>query len=188
MGKEMSLVKSSPIIALAFLAGCGNDASISANTDKEPEMFLETLMGNKPKQTYVIASPMAGTLMQNGEPLAYAKIIRHLWWTGNESGVVEEFSTDAQGRFHLPVHEEQLIIGKLTQFACSTHLEVELDDGHKDFWYNNKFEEAIYAETAGRYLNDLMCDISNEEMSVRPNISSITTICRWQDMPPEREY
>jgi hypothetical protein len=188
MGKEMSLVKSSPIIALAFLAGCGNDASISANTDKDPEMFLEILMGKKPKQTYVIASPMAGTLMQNGKPLAQIKIIRSLSWTGKEGRFEQEFTTDEQGRFSMPAYEEQLVLGKLTQFACTTYLAANVDGERFDIWFNDKYEEGAYVETGGRQLGDLICDLNSEEVTVKSGFSRISTVCRWADMPPESEF
>jgi hypothetical protein len=166
-----------------LIAGCGDDASAPAGTDKESKMFLEILMGKKPKQTYVIASPMTGTLKQNGKPLAHVKIIRRLRWNGNENGIEQEFATDEKGGFLLPVHEEQLVLGKLTQFVCSTQLDVEVDGERFDLWYGNKFEAQLYAETGGRKLEGMVCDLNNEEVVAEYGVSRIMTVCRWIDMP-----
>lgn len=175
---------------IVFLTGCGEDVNTSVNSeaDKEPEMFLDELLGKNPKKTYVIASPMDGVLMQNGKPLAHTQIIRHLWWNGNEDGLEETFVTDEQGQFSLPVHEEQLSLGKLTQFTCSTFLEVVINSQRFDVWYNHNLRGDMYAETEGRKLDDLVCDLSNEKIEVRPGISSIMTICRWEGMPKEHQH
>lgn len=175
-------------ITIVLLAGCSEDVNTSADseTDKGSEMFLNVLLGKNPKTTYVIASPMEGVLMQNGQPLAHTKIIRSLNWTGRDEGRLEqEFTTDEQGRFSLPVHEEQLVLGKLTQFSCSSYIVVDMGEQRLDIWYSTKFEKEIYAESNGQKLNDLICDISNEEITVRPDVSSISTICRWEGMPEE---
>jgi hypothetical protein len=43
----------------AILAGCDSNPTVNSEPDKEPEMFF----GQRPKQNYVISSPMAGVLM-----------------------------------------------------------------------------------------------------------------------------
>lgn len=165
------------MIFVAMLSGCSTDTSSNTEPDKEPKMF-----GKKTMQTYVISSPMQGVLMKNGEPLAYTKFSRHLRWNGNEEGLVEEFTTDQNGFFSLPVHEENLDLGMLTQFTGSTHLQAEIDGEVFDIWYNNKFEGHVYAET-GKELNNLVCDLTSEEVVVQAELSKIMTICRWPNMP-----
>jgi hypothetical protein len=166
------------MIFVALLSGCSADTSSNTEPDKEPEMF-----GKKSSQTYVIFSPMQGVLMQDGKPLSHTKIIRRLRWNGNdEEGVVEEFMTDEAGRFSLPIHEEQLSFGMLSQFVGSTKLEVQVDGQNIDVWYNNKFEAPIYAETE-KELTDLICELNQEEVVVKSGLSKIMTICRWADMP-----
>lgn len=171
------------IMGTIFLVGCGDDAPTYADANKESDMFLEVLMGKRSKQMYVIASPMVGKLMQNGKPLVHVKIKRRLRWNGNDDGIEQEFTTNEKGEFRLPVHEEQLVLGKLTQFVCSTQLDVELDGKQFDLWYNNKFEEHLYAETDGRKLEGLTCDLNDEEVVVEYGVSKIMTVCRWTEMP-----
>lgn len=120
--------------------------------------------------------------MQNGKPLPKAKIIRRLRWNGNEEGLIEEFSTDDQGRFSLPVHEEELSLGMLGQFVGKVDLEVETENGTDYLWTSSKFFPEIYTETGGK-ISDLVCDIEAEEIAVPMGPTSILTRCRWKNMP-----
>lgn len=133
-------------------------------------------------KNYVISSPMEGVLMKNGKPSPNTKIIRRLRWNGNEEGLEEEFITDDNGRFSLPIHEEALSLGMLNQFVSSTQIDVNIDGQTVDVWYNNKFEEGLHAETEGPLIG-LVCDMSADEVVVEPGLSKIVTICRWKEMP-----
>lgn len=133
-------------------------------------------------EKYVIFSPMEGVLMQNGEPLPNTKIVRRLRWNGNDDGLVEEFLTDDQGRFSLPVHEEELAIGMLGQFVGKADLEIESDHGRDYLWTSSKFYPEIYSETGGE-ISGLVCDIESEEIAVPMGPTSILTKCRWKNMP-----
>lgn len=146
------------------------------------------MFGKSEKQTYVISSPMEGTLTRNGTPLANTTIVRSLSWSGRDGRLEQKFATDDQGRFSLPIHEERLSLGRFTQFACSTYLGVEVEGERFDVWYNTKFEGHMYAENEGRQLPALICDLGNEEMVVRVGLSRITTVCRWAGMPPEADF
>ena len=172
------VIKTLPIVLYCiFLAGCDADISANRKVNEEPEMFVKPTTEN-----YVIFSPLEGVLKRNGQSLANTKIIRRLRWNGNDEGLIEEFTTDDQGRFSLPVHEEALSLGMLSQFVGSAKLEVEIDGQLVDVWYNNKFEEGLYAETNGP-LTDLVCDLNFEEIVIKAGLSKIMTICRWKDMP-----
>lgn len=139
------------------------------------------MLTNK-KESFVIASPLAGVLKFNNQPLANAKIIRRLRWNGNDAGLVQEFSTDGSGSFSVPSHEEALELGKLAQFVSSAKLEVEVDGELYDLWYSNKFEKELYAETGGE-LAQLVCDLDVDEVVVKSGLSKIMTVCRWAGMP-----
>jgi hypothetical protein len=165
------------ILYCIFLTGCDADNSANRKVNEESEMFVKPTTEN-----YVIFSPLEGVLMRNGQPLANTKIIRRLRWNGNDEGLMEEFTTDDQGRFSLPVHEEALSLGMLGQFVSSTKLEVDIGGQILDVWYNNKFEEGLYAETNGP-ITDLVCDLDFEEIVIKAGLSKIMTICQWKDMP-----
>ncbi len=168
------------ILAL-LLIGC------EAEKDSLNPSEIKTMFGKKEKKTYVISSPMEGVLMKGGTPLPNTKIIRTLFWNGideDKQKLVQEFVTDDEGRFSLPIHEDRMALGMLTQFVSTTALEAEIDGQKVLLWYHGKLEENVYAETNGP-ISNLVCDISNEEIRVRPDITTITTVCRWAEMPAE---
>lgn len=157
--------------------GCGLDTPSNNEHDKESDMFFKAK-----KENYVIFSPLAGVLLKNGEPLSNTKIIRKLRWNDNEEGLVEEFLTDDKGYFSLPIHEEELSLNTLSQFVAKTELEVEIDSVNYELWYNTKFEPELHSETDGP-VDNLLCDLALEEITVRAGVSKISTKCRWKNMP-----
>jgi len=134
------------------------------------------------KESYVIASELNGTLKNKGEVLANTTITRRLRWNGNENGLVESFSTDADGVFSLPTHREVLSIGALNQFVAKMELEVEINGVVHELWYSSKFEPEEHSETGG-VIGNIICDISEDEKTIRAGLSKVSTVCRWNDMP-----
>lgn len=176
--REITLIKTAIfLLSLFFLTACNADKTTDNETTKAHDMFTK-----KKTETYVIVSPMEGVLMQDGEPLPNAKIIRRLTWNGNEDGLVEEFATDSQGRFSLPLHEEELSLGMLNQFVGSAFIYVNIEEDDSLIWYSPKVLPEIYSESDGP-LKELVCDINVPEIVVNTSISNILTKCRWQDMP-----
>lgn len=137
-------------------------------------------------KSYVIFSPLKGVLVQNGKPLPYTKIIRRLRWNGNEGGLISEFFTDAEGRFNLPIHEENLTLGLLDTFVSNAQIDVLINDNVYELWYSNKFEEHIYAETKVP-VEGLVCDIEGVETAVHLGVTTILSRCRWDDMPKSED-
>ncbi|MFL0799628.1 MAG: DUF4198 domain-containing protein [Agarilytica sp.] len=133
-------------------------------------------------KTYVISSPMEGVLMKDGQPLANTKIIRTLTWNDNEDGLTETFTTDDQGRFSLPIHEVDLTLGMLAQFVAKAELSVYSKNDDNIFWYSSKFHAEIFSETNGE-IENLTCDINDEEIPVQTDPMPILTKCRWTNMP-----
>lgn len=160
-----------------LMAGCTEKPVANPQPERESSMFTQA-----EKKKYVISSPLEGVLMNGDQPLSNATITRRLRWNGNEEGLVQNFTTDEQGRFSLPVHEEELILGMFNQFVAKTDMSVEIDGVNYDIWYSTKFEPEVFAET-GSQAQELVCDIAAVEVTVRPGISKISTICRWKNMP-----
>jgi hypothetical protein len=160
------------------LIGCDAGVSNNKKVNTEQGMFTKQATEN-----YVIFSPMEGVLLKGGVPLSNAKIIRRLTWNDNEEGLVEEFTTDEQGSFSLPIHEEALSIGMLSQFVASAQLEVLYEGDLHDIWYNSRLGNGEYLETDGP-ARELICDLNQEEGVVEiSSLVRILTKCRWANMP-----
>ncbi len=167
------------MVITALLIGC------DADKDSLNPSEIKTMFDKKEKKTYAIASPMEGVLMKGGTPLPNTKIIRTLFWNGideDQQKLEQEFSTDDQGHFSLPIHEEQMALGMLTQFVGTTALEAEIDGQKVFLWYNGSNGGRVYAETNGP-ISNMVCDIEGEELRFNMGLSGIMTICRWTDMP-----
>jgi len=160
-----------------FILGCDAGIQVKEETIEESEMF-----GKGTKEKYVIFSPMQGLLVQNDKPLPNTTIVRRLSWNGNGEGLVEEFTTDDKGYFSLPIHEEELELGMLTQFVGKTDIEFKSEHGQDYLWTSSKFHPEIYTETDGQ-VQGLICDIESEEIAVPMGPTSILTRCRWKNMP-----
>lgn len=159
-----------------FTTGCTESTAANPQPERESSMFTQA-----EKKKYVISSPLEGVLMNGDQPLRNTTITRRLRWNGNEEGLVQHFTSDEQGRFSLPVHEEELVLGMFNQFVAKIELTVNGDDV---IWYGNKMFPEIYAETNGP-VQSLVCDISLEETAVFLGdsvVPNILTRCRWENM------
>lgn len=133
----------------------------------------------KKKETYVIASPLAGVLLRDGKPMANARLLRRLTWNGNEEGILQEFFTDDQGRFALPAYEENLSFNFLVQFVGKSKVYVEREESDQLIWYAPKFSGEMYSEMGGE-LKGLICDVLNPRNSVDIGDWRVLTRCSWQ--------
>lgn len=133
----------------------------------------------KNEETFVIASPLAGVLLQDGKPVANARILRRLTWNGNEEGVLQEFSTDGDGRFSLPAHEESLSFNFLVQFVAKSKIYVEREESDQLIWYAPKFSKELYSEMGGE-LKGVTCDLLNPKNAVDIGSWRVLTRCSWQ--------
>lgn len=164
------------VLVCILMGGCTDESAATPEQEKEASMFSNA------EKTYVIFSPIEGVLMNGNQPLPNIIITRRLRWNGNEDGRIETFTTDDQGRFSLPLHEEKLALGMLDQFVAKVELKINGDDV---IWYGNKMFPELYAETDGPVEN-LVCDIASEEIPVYMRnslVPSILTKCRWKNMP-----
>lgn len=175
------------VLSVSLLMGCFSDSNTSLATAeniqvKEASMF--SLFNKKVNKTYVIASPLSGILMKGGKPLAHTKILRRLTWNANEKGIVQEFTTDENGAFSVPVHEETFEMGQLTEFVASQSLFVNEEIEENFFWYSPKRTEELYSDY-GSEIEGLVCDLENEEKRVTPSGADtyIFSKCTWINMP-----
>ena len=166
------------------LLGCtGESASEQPlQSIQKEESSVFGLFGSKETKNYVIASPLSGVLVQDGKPLVHTKIIRRLTWNGNEAGVVDEFTTDEKGAFSIPVYEKELTLNTMTEFVAAFKLYAREEKLENFFWYSPKRDEDLYSDTGG-ILDEMICDINNEEDRVNVTSSGVLTKCKWKGMP-----
>jgi len=164
------------IVGVLSIWNCSADSGVAVSAEKEGSMF------GKEEKTYVIASPLAGVLQRDGKPMANTRLLRRLTWSGNEEGILQEFFTDEQGRFSLPVHEEILSLNFLVQFVGKSKVYVEKEGSDHLIWYAPKLAPEIYSETDGP-LEELVCDLDSERFVVNMARGNIMTRCEWVGMP-----
>lgn len=138
--------------------------------------------GNKSEETFVTSSPIEGKIMNEGLPVANARIVRKVRSNKHQDWVVEEFSTDENGFFSLPVREETYALG-LTQFVSATQVDIEINGELINFWYSNSLKGEIYAEFGGAKLKELSCELTSEEIIINGDFHNILTKCTWNNMP-----
>lgn len=163
---------------LLLAVGCKGDVSES----KESTMLL----GKSTPKTYVISSPLSGVLMADGKPLANTPFTRKLRWNGNEDGVMQQFTTDAQGHFSLPAHEEELALGALEEFVGKTDLIVEHNGEADYFWFASKRSAEINSEFDA-VPEAMVCDLNEADLSVNLAGGLCLTKCRWTNMPEQED-
>ena len=165
-------------IILCLLTGC--------KEEKSPAM-LSPIMKDSKEKVYVISSPLKGTLLENGNPLANHKITRKLTWNGNPEGISEDFYTDENGEFYLPLHKEVLKLqSSLEQFVANQQIEVERDNEVDEIWISGQQSGELFGETAGKEIESLVCDLSNDLARVYgENQGLLATKCRWKNIDLE---
>lgn len=168
------------LVGISSIWNCSADSGAVVSREKEGNMFGE----EKKKETYVIASPLAGVLLRDGKPMANARLLRRLTWNGNEEGILQEFFTDDQGRFELPVHEEKLRLNFLIQFVSKSTVYSENESDENLIWYSSKLTSGLYSELNDK-LGEVICDLSDENIVVHGTdsiVPNIMTRCRWEGM------
>ena len=142
--------------------------------------------GNKSEETFVTSSPIEGKIMNGGLPVANARIVRKVRSNKHQDWVVEEFSTDENGFFSLPVREETYALG-LTQFVSATQVDIEINGELVNFWYSNTSRGRLYSEFGGTALQNLVCELADEEIIINGDGYGILTKCHWSNMPDTRD-
>ncbi|MFP6845111.1 MAG: DUF6795 domain-containing protein [Thalassolituus sp.] len=171
------------IIALLFMlsasSGCSDENTSLIQNQKENNMFG---FGNKSEERHVTSSPIEGRIFENGIPVSNARIVRKVRSNKHQDWVVEEFNTDESGFFSLPTREETYSLG-LTQFVSATQIDVEINGTLINFWYSNNSRGRLYSEFGGAALENLICELTNEEIIINGDGYGILAKCTWSNMP-----
>lgn len=178
------------LLSFIILLGCSGESTSQDKVTKEhsskeienKESNVLGIFGKKGTEKFVISSPLNGILVREGEALPNTKIIRRLTWSGNDEGIVDEFITDDNGNFNIPVHEELLTIGKLTEFVGTVTLYIKSIDDENFFYHSTKRSAEIYSDTK-EPLQELVCDMAHDEALVDISRVGIFSRCKWKGMP-----
>ncbi len=145
--------------------------------------MLKPMMNKPEEKTYVIASPLEGKLLKDGIPLANVKLKRKLTWNANQEGVFQEYRSDSEGNFSLPLHQDSFKMSSITEFVAQQKVWV-IEDGEEDLiWLSTNRNGKLYGETADKNIGIVTCELSNEfERVFGENQSLLGTKCRWKSI------
>jgi hypothetical protein len=132
------------------------------------------------KKEVVLMSPLKGTLLKGGKPLANIEIEVVIVMPGGDERIFKH-STDEQGVFDLPVVKDTMILGPMTEFAVSQYV-YSIDNGERHkIWSAGKREPGLFAERypPGESVG-LTCDLEHEEEHYREMVGSVITRCKWE--------
>lgn len=132
------------------------------------------------KKEVVLMSPLKGTLVKDGKPLANIDIEVVIVMPGGEERIYKH-QTSASGEFDLPVIKDTMTLGPMTEFVVSHFVNIYDNEEKKTIWYAAKREPELFAERhpPGETIG-LTCDINHETESYRERAGFINTKCTWE--------
>jgi hypothetical protein len=137
------------------------------------------------KKEAVLFSPLEGKLTFNGKPAAGAKIKLWLAWK-DQKGESEYFSVNENGYFSIPEKTVEYKQNALQQISIGQTVTVEYNNQEYLIWRGGKSSTHIYGELGGKP-NDLICELTAEEMDAHLEHALIETLCKWNKLTKEGE-
>lgn len=145
-------------------------------------MFL----AEKPAEKYVMSLPLDGVLLKKEEILKNTKIIREVSWGQDEDEHVrQEFVTDGNGVFSLPLYEVMYSRVGVAHFMATTEISIEYKNELITLWTSTKTRKELNGSFDPLPKN-ITCDITNEKMYLDLPYDMCVTKCRWDTMPEEQ--
>ena len=135
------------------------------------------------KKEVVLMSPLKGTLLKGGEPLANVDLRVEILMPDGERRPYHH-KTDNNGYFDLPVITDTMTMGPMTEFAVSQWVYAIVDGNDVEVWVAGKRSEKLYGEFTyepGEFLG-LTCDINDPSNDDAAEEGSILTICKWTEI------
>jgi hypothetical protein len=133
------------------------------------------------KKEVVLMSPLKGTLLKDGKPLANVEIEVVIEALGEER--IYKHSTDANGNFDLPMLKDTMTLGPMTEFVASQFVFVVFEGEKQKIWSAAKREPELFAERypAAETIG-LTCDLINERETYDQRAGYIMTLCKWKSI------
>lgn len=139
-----------------------------------------SFFGEKKKVDAVLFSPLEGQLTFNGRPASHAKIKLWLAWKDKE-GEIYNYTADQNGFFKIPEKTATYTENFLAQLVISQEINVEYDGQSYETWIMSKMDPAEFTELGEKPLN-LVCELTNELVTVRGIRSLGGTTCKWDSL------
>ena len=125
----------------------------------------------------VLFSPMEGKITFEGKPAANAKIIVHVFWK-DDVGEKEEFQTNENGEFNIPIKKTKVRIPPLAEFVVTQQVSVIFKSESFVIWSKATSGTDEYGGLGGNPKN-VRCELT-EKRKKQENFSGLfSTSCRW---------
>lgn len=128
----------------------------------------------------VLFSPLEGKMTYHGKPAVGAKIKRTVAWK-DQQGETDEFTVASDGSFSLPLKTTTYKDNPLAQLVITQTLSVLFEGKEYSIWTISKMESDLFTELGGKPIN-FICELTNEERTIRGNRSLGGTICNWDSL------
>lgn len=136
-----------------------------------------SLFFGREKVEAVLFSPLEGQLTFAGKPAAGAKI--KLWYSWKDKkGEAFYYTSDDNGFFSIPKHVATYKPFFLAQLVIWQELTVEYKGISHQVWRMSKKDAAEFTELGVNPVN-LVCELTNELITIRGNSSLGGTACTW---------
>lgn len=132
------------------------------------------------KKEAVLFSPLEGQITLEGKPASGAKIKLWLAWKDKE-GETYNYTTDNNGFFKIPKQTAIYTEDPLAQLVISQEITIEHEGQSYETWVMSKMEPAEFTELGGKPIN-LICELTNELVTIRGIRSLGGTICTWDSL------
>jgi len=137
-------------------------------------------MFQKAEEEVVLFSPMEGRITLNGKPAASARIERFIKWQ-DETGEKDNFTTDQNGHFNLPIKKATVKLSTISKFVIAQELRVYIQDEVYLIWTMGTGNKIEFGELGGKPQN-LHCELSDEMTRVEVDDGLLGTSCKWDNI------
>lgn len=148
--------------------------SISLYSMKGAAMSL--LLGTE----VVLFSPMEGKITYEGKPAANATIVVHLFWK-DDVGEKEEFHTNANGEFNIPIKKTKVRIPPLAEFVVTQQITVLFNEEEFVIWSKATSGTDKYGGLGGIPQN-IRCELTEKRVKQQNFDGLFSTSCKWDSM------
>ncbi len=133
----------------------------------------------------VLFSPMEGKLTIEGKLAAGIKIVRWLIWKDNE-GEKEEFYTNENGNFSIPIKKDLVKLSPLSQFVMSQTILAYHEQKEIPIWVKSKRSKVEFGELGGKPKN-FRCELTKKRTRIENDDGLFSTSCKWDSIERKGE-